>query len=192
MSPLPKEWEECFEDFSANVGGDRDKGRDYRRLPHRPGRTSLLEHYVDGDIFFHVHLWLRDAGHNVESSEQCVLFQGPVESLEVAGGEVAARSEKAVVGPVPVHRRRVKKAVLVDVTEFLKLPEGSRAGLLPSVVRLQPLNTCRYARIDSGELLRCDVSVPTLAVADRKKPSPWRSCRAAARPRGARQGRNSV
>jgi len=166
---LQQEWEKTFENFPPNVPRDGIEGRDHRRLPYRPGGTSLLEHYVEGDVFFHVHLWLGDRCVNVESREQCIVFQGPAVCLPGAGAEqIATGVQQLVAGPAPVRRRRMKKAVLIDVAEFVELPESERVGLLASVVRLQALDDCRYARMHAGEPARCERSVLRSAVAYRE------------------------
>lgn len=46
----------------------------------------------------------------------------------------------------------MKKAVLVDVRQFVKLPKRSRSGVLPAVIRLQPLDGCLCTRGSSLDL----------------------------------------
>jgi len=132
---------------------DQVQRQDHRKTSDGPGRACLAEGYVRQQFGLHVHL-KGVAGidrHDLEFADYCVSFEWPRDEAAPDLGDIPRFD--------PHHRRtlkcgstQVQQAMLVDVRKFLKLPERERAGILPAVIRLKPLDHCLGTRIDPFDL----------------------------------------
>lgn len=107
----------------------------------RPLGHRSFERYAELEIELHIHLSAWVVGAGTETEQFCATFHRSRLSLhsDAEGGVTTD------VGGAEREKRQVGQAVLVDVREFAKNPQRVAGVVLPSVVRLQPLDRCLRA-----------------------------------------------
>lgn len=136
------------------------------------GWRSLFENYVDGHARIHVHLGIgrpygpaRD-GDLTRAPDLCATYQMPRwllgDDLEISNIANFRTTWKRIyrenVAQFDGRVDQVKLAMLVDVAEFIKHGEEfTFGGVLPSDIRLQPLDACNECRVDGPEWIRLPV-----------------------------------
>src|ERR1019366_3136094 len=165
------------------------------------GRKSLIERYVEGMASIHLH-W--DGGYGYDkatgqphAAKVCAMFEWPlsneVEEFRLKWWETRRqRRESYEIGKgaksgVDYQTDDWDSAVLVEVGEFLKNPQGLGVGQLPCVKRLQRAEFCVQGLIDPPEFVRAaaarDIAlaagravVPRVVIEDRElNPPPVRA-----------------
>jgi hypothetical protein len=109
-------------------------------------RGSLAETYAEGGCELHVHF---RAGfvQGGEAGDWCAIFNRTVDYLDFVGCEAFDHIEN---GSSP-EKRNVGRTVLVLDGKLVKLPEEVIGEPVTSVIRLQPLDNCFRARVDTPE-----------------------------------------
>lgn len=111
------------------------------------GRTTA-ERYAEGEIEVHAHFLARIDGGAAVSQKLCAVAHarakrvgGTKTRTSIAkDAHVASGSETSALSP---EQRNVKQAVLVNAREFVELPEGVEAVVIPrQIIRLQILDDC--------------------------------------------------
>ena len=103
-------------------------------------RRHLIERYLTLQAEIHVHFGLGISRGRLVSGDYCAAFHFlPLpEHLDVAHLDVLASEPDLRSSELD----QMDAAMLVDVVEFMELPEGVRPIVLPSQMRLQSLDDC--------------------------------------------------
>jgi hypothetical protein len=135
---LRKEWGEFRQNFVHDVIPDR--GQDLKNI--RPLGHRSFERYAELEIELHIHFSAWVVAESTETEQFCATYHRsrlPLRSDSEA-------SVTADVGSFEREKRQVGQAVLVDIREFVKNPQGVTGGVIwPSIVWLQPLDFCLCA-----------------------------------------------
>jgi hypothetical protein len=132
-----KERGEARQNLVHDVVSDSRQNLKYiRPLGHRS-----FERYAELEIELHVHFSAWAVAVGTETEQFCATFH---RSSRLLHSDFEA-GVAADVGSSERKKRQVEQAMLVDVREFVKNPQGVTGVVLPSVVRLQPLDFCLCA-----------------------------------------------
>lgn len=115
-----------------------------RQPPNGSRRAGFTERYFRREIDIHVHFRsiARIESDGLPFGEYRISFQWPWPEVEVPDfGDVDGFRHPEGSSP-DRGVSDVQEAMLVDVRQFLKLPQSTRARILPAVVRLKPLDDC--------------------------------------------------
>ncbi len=111
-----------------------------RPFPHRSRLGSPVEHYLRGDVGLHLHASLK-VELAPEPTDYCVLLHATEDRLD-SGEPMNTGANQPDLRTKTDGGGDVDEPVLVDVRQLLKSPQGSEWRVLPSVIRLKPLNSC--------------------------------------------------
>lgn len=113
-------------------------------------QRTVLQPYRNGQLEFHVHLWIR-AGHlEGKTKEYCVRLQGtPRNERDSSLAEHVAILPLKVVADIELRGRQDRRSecpVFVCVRESFQIEEGVGARSVPTIVGLSALDECPMIR----------------------------------------------
>jgi len=120
-----------------NVGTDAIEQK--KHLPSVSG--GIRDHYKHNRLGIHFHAdCVVDDAEGAITGEFCIAFTGVSNAkLNLPNSGIRRRTK---IDPSLTANCEQQRAMLIDVLEFLKLPEPLRRSGLPSVIRLQSLHDC--------------------------------------------------
>lgn len=134
-------------------------------------RGRVIEDYVRARTKIHFHLLAWVFGLQAQPRYYCLTFQYAGEELDISPRPKRV-DDISVEGGVE-HKgqggmaNRMNEAVLVDVRQFPENPEVMGAILVPSVIRLQPLDFCLRQWVNASDLAEIAPVVPNIEPAGR-------------------------
>lgn len=129
-APQAEKVRERGKHVASDEGPNLKESPGHRLASYRPGGASLAENYVREHVGIHIQLGAvsRVDGNRAPLGDYCVSFQWPRLEMEVPEfrdvhgfGDAEGRASNRAIGDV-------QEAMLVDVRQFLKLPESARRG----------------------------------------------------------------
>lgn len=111
------------------------------------GGRTCAKRYAEGEIEIHAHFTARIEGASAVTHNLCAVARAGTERGSPKTETHIAKGAHVAPGPEPAaptsEQRHVRQAVLVNAREFVELPEGVEAVLVPrQVIRLQILDDC--------------------------------------------------
>lgn len=139
------------ENFVDDVASYPSKG--VTTTPPR-GCRPLPEEYAEGQQGVHVNLRIETFGKGGDTGgigcNLCAVLKRSEVDTEGAG---QAGNLGNVVPGTDSHLCDVRRSMFVYVAKLMQLPEGIRRELIPSVVRLQPLDDCLRSWMDAPDFV---------------------------------------
>lgn len=114
---------------------------------------TTLKDYLQVRVELHVHLVGRIVGDGCKGQYYCLRFNHPTVEGDEVTNCVLFKDVPVIAGIHIGCRAHHEQAVLVDIRDFLEHPEWVRPVLIPSMVRLQPLNECLHILMHRADLL---------------------------------------
>ena len=132
-----------------------DPAQDWYYTGIRNRRAPIIEGYVNSEIALHLHLFYGaregiEGSTELQDQEGCTVFEWPIDFGVVPHGDARGkRASEYVVNRLKKCPHKMERAVLVEVGEFMQLPEGT-PGVLPCRKRLLGPDECLACGGDTG------------------------------------------
>ncbi|HWO16970.1 MAG TPA: hypothetical protein VNM89_09700 [Solirubrobacterales bacterium] len=110
-----------------------------------------VENYLRGDVGLHIHTSLK-VEFAPEMTDYCVLLYVAKDGLD-ASETLNTGTMHPELGADAHGGGHVDEPMLVDIRQLLQTPKGRQWRVLPSVIRLKPLNACLCAARHSFDLV---------------------------------------
>lgn len=118
--------------------------------------ATLREGYMDIRLEVHVHFLARVNRLGGKAEHLCVLFHGHTSDHDGAPTQSPVLFDSGsdyYSCACCVKDDGMQESMLVDVGEFVKLPEGVRSKLIPSVIRLQTFDDCLRGGVNTSNVV---------------------------------------
>lgn len=118
-------------------------------------RSTLAKDYLKGKIRVHLHMAVRIDSLPSPAKHYCIVFQLDFSSSSLKALDRSAKvmeTNPSLALFLGLGNVQGEFAMLVDPIQVMELPESVRSEILPSVVRLKPLDDCLGCRMDAINL----------------------------------------
>ena len=115
------------------------------------GWQAVVEAYAEGRLEIHVHFRFRENGGPRASSYYCAVFKRASGPFDGAGRHHDV-SRTPMGRALDQEEGQMGQPMLIEVRKLVEHPEGVRCEVIPSLVRLQPLDVCLREWVDATDL----------------------------------------